>query len=392
MLVEVNFHEKFGFSLTIQDIDPSYTLGESEAKLNQIRKQLVTEKLYDRNKVFKMPKDFYRVAVIAPPEAAGLGDFRADADELVAFGLCDFHYFYSSFQSEKTEQELLAAMEALLSLHEAQAFDALVMIRGGGAKLDFNPLNTYLLAKKIAEMPLPVLTGIGHERDNTILDEVSAVRFDTPSKVIAGIRQSIVSQAQKADSDWHWIEKTSREYISEQKLKLDRFEKDVQQVSQSLVHQQNIKLTSMLQTIHHQSRIQLEQQQGRIANIQQTLFNHADRHCVYQSNRLAQLNATYRDAAGKQVLRHKIELSNQWERVKDQPDMILQQQTKQIKQWIGFVLSSGPKSQLERGFAMLKRDSQPIKTLEALKQSSHFTVVLADGSVEAKLLDQEKLN
>jgi len=192
LLAEVNFHEKFGFSLVIQDLDPSFTLGELEANLNKIRQQLIADKLYDLNKNQPFPKDFFRVAVIAPPNAAGLGDFRADADQLQAANLCEFKYIYSAFQGDRVEAEMLAAFEAFNGLHNAKAFDALIIIRGGGAKLDLNPLNVYSLAKQIAQISVPVLTGIGHERDTTILDEVACMRFDTPSKVIAGIRQSIL--------------------------------------------------------------------------------------------------------------------------------------------------------------------------------------------------------
>jgi len=132
LLVEPTFHEKFGFSLVIQDLDPSYTLGELEAKLQAIRQQLIDEKLYDKNKQFSFPNDFFRLAVISPPDAAGLGDFRADANLLVKAELCEFKYFYSAFQGEKVEQEMQAAFAAFLCLHESKPFDALIIIRGGG--------------------------------------------------------------------------------------------------------------------------------------------------------------------------------------------------------------------------------------------------------------------
>jgi len=143
------------------------------------------------------PWDFNAVLVVAPLGGAGLGDFQAEADRLQAHGICRFTYALSRFQGEDAPAEISHALQAALAQAtgtQANAFDAVVIIRGGGAVNDLAWLNDYDLARFICDLPIPVITGIGHERDNTVLDEVAHTRFDTPSKVIAGIEQRIAQR------------------------------------------------------------------------------------------------------------------------------------------------------------------------------------------------------
>ncbi|MDP3639534.1 MAG: exodeoxyribonuclease VII large subunit, partial [Azonexus sp.] len=180
------FKAQYGFSIEIDAIDPEYTLGDLEARKREIRTRLQQEGIYDANKKLSSPWDFNAVLVVAPQGAAGLGDFQAEATRLERFGICRFVYATSRFQGEGAANEIKQALQSALQHWRDSAMstpDAVVIIRGGGAVNDLAWLNDYELAKHICTMKIPVLTGIGHERDNTILDEVSNIRFDTPSKV-----------------------------------------------------------------------------------------------------------------------------------------------------------------------------------------------------------------
>jgi exodeoxyribonuclease VII large subunit len=196
--VGVSFHANYGLNLTIYDIDPNYTLGEMAAKLARIREQLQAEGITEHNKLLPMPYDFTRIAVISPESAAGLGDFRHEAEILQRYGLCDFTYFTAIFQGKEALASILQAFHAVLSAHASCAFDAIVVIRGGGAVADLAWLNELELARAICLAPVKVLVGVGHERDHTILDDVAGLPFGTPSKVINYIFQIIVGNAQQA--------------------------------------------------------------------------------------------------------------------------------------------------------------------------------------------------
>lgn len=199
--VRVVFHPQYGFSLVIEDIDPSHTLGDMAAKVAAIRAQLKQAGLYDNNRRRPSPVEFTRVAVISPANAAGLGDFRAEADRMAQHGLCEFSYYPALFQGADAPADIVRALRAMWSDHKQRAFDLVCIIRGGGSAADLAWLNDGKLAAAVCHCPVPVAVGIGHERDTTILDEVAFKRFDTPSKVIGAIFQLIRNNAERAIQD-----------------------------------------------------------------------------------------------------------------------------------------------------------------------------------------------
>jgi len=200
VLARVEFHPQYGLALFVDDIDPTYTLGDMAAKLAKIRDTLTAEKIINKNKQLPKPNDFTRVAVISPQKAAGLGDFNREAKILQKFELCEFVYFTALFQGEAAPKEICKALESALAAHEIKAFDSIVIIRGGGALSDLAWLNNEQLARAVCLCPVHVMAGIGHERDYTIIDEVAGERFDTPSKVIQRIFNLITGNAIEAET------------------------------------------------------------------------------------------------------------------------------------------------------------------------------------------------
>jgi exodeoxyribonuclease VII large subunit len=162
---------------------------------------LRAEGVFDQNRSLPAPWDFRGILVIAPHDGAGLGDFSKDAVRLERHALCTIVYASSRFQGEGAAREILANLQTALAdwPHPAPP-DAVVIIRGGGAVNDLAWLNDYALARFICDSHLPVLTGIGHERDSTLLDEVAYLKYDTPSKVVAGIEQLIVRRTREVQT------------------------------------------------------------------------------------------------------------------------------------------------------------------------------------------------
>jgi exodeoxyribonuclease VII large subunit len=195
------FNAQYGFSLEIDAIDAEYTLSDLEARKRDIRERLKQEGLFDLNRRLPSPWDFNHVLVIAPEGGAGLGDFQVEAGRLQSHGVCQFTYALSRFQGEGAAAEIRDALLVTLAqieLNHPWRPDAVVIIRGGGAVNDMAWLNDYALVRCVCVLDIPVLTGIGHERDSTVLDEVANQRYDTPSKVIAGIERTIVQRTREA--------------------------------------------------------------------------------------------------------------------------------------------------------------------------------------------------
>ncbi|MGY2892615.1 exodeoxyribonuclease VII large subunit [Deinococcus sp. UYEF24] len=215
LYVTAEFHPQYGFSLHILDLSPEFTVGDQAIKLDNIRRVLDQEGLLERNRSLPPPGDFSRVAVISPRQAAGLEDFVREADRLQAAGATEFVYLPATFQGREAPASLISALSAALLAHLEAPLDALVIIRGGGAQTDLAWLNDLELARMVARFPVPVMTGIGHARDDSILDEVACIRSDTPSKAAAYVVNTVAAAAGAALADYRQIRATGREALRE---------------------------------------------------------------------------------------------------------------------------------------------------------------------------------
>jgi exodeoxyribonuclease VII large subunit len=179
--VYAQFHETYGFSWIVTDIDPTYTLGDMARKRQEIIHQLKAEGVFDLQKELRLPLFCQRIAVISSETAAGYGDFCNQlADNPYGFQF-ETHIFPAIMQGEGVEQSIIAALERIYDL----PFDCVVIIRGGGATSDMSGFDTLALAENVANFPLPIITGIGHERDESILDMVSHTQVKTPTAAAA---------------------------------------------------------------------------------------------------------------------------------------------------------------------------------------------------------------
>lgn len=181
--VTVEFHELYGLSYIVQDIDPTYTLGDMARRRREILRQLEEEGTLTMNKELPMPLLPQRVAVISAEGAAGYGDF---CNQLMAnsFGYVFYpRLFPAVMQGDRVEESIIDALDKIALRQEN--WDVVVIIRGGGATSDLAGFETYALAANCAQFPLPIITGIGHERDDTVIDAVAHTRVKTPTAAAA---------------------------------------------------------------------------------------------------------------------------------------------------------------------------------------------------------------
>ena len=177
--VEPTFHELYGFSLNVIDIDPTFTLGDIARRRMEIIRQLKEEGVAEMNKELPLPRLLQRIAVISSATAAGYGDF---SDQL-QHNQYRLHFltrlFPATMQGDGVEQSIISALNAIAS--DMDSWDIVVIIRGGGSTSDLSGFDTLALAENVAQFPLPVITGIGHERDDTVIDMVAHTRVKTPT-------------------------------------------------------------------------------------------------------------------------------------------------------------------------------------------------------------------
>lgn len=363
-----NFHPQYGFSLNIEDIDPSYTLGDLAQQYAAMIDRLTGEGLLRLNAQLPAPFDIEHVIVIAPEKAAGLGDFRADADRLARTGACHFHYHHATFQGNHGPAEIrsaiITAMQAFDKKYDRLP-DLIVIIRGGGAVGDLAYLNDYELAALVAEQPVPVWVGIGHERDRVVLDEVAHTSFDTPSKVIAAIAAHLASLTTKAVQYRQQIDA-----LVQQQINLAR-QSSMRQLSRVQAHTAS-QLTAIKKESDH-----------AYATIQQAARYHtrqAEQDCAHFMTQIKAAATAQVTTASQHTLSYKTA-------IEQQAQSSIKQSRQNCEHLRDMILLQHPARVLQQGYVMVKETQSDtlVTSVAQLQPTQIITLLLKDGQANASI-------
>lgn len=218
LLVKASFHPAYGFSWNIIDIDPTYTMGDLARRRQEIIAALKEEGVFDLNKSIGIPMFAQRIAVISSETAAGYGDFCGQlADNPYGFQFST-RLFPAVMQGEMVEQSVISALDSINA--EIEEFDVVVIIRGGGATSDLSGFDTLALAENVANFPLPVITGIGHDRDESVLDMISCVRVKTPTAAADFLISNLADTLATIEDLGHRLVTHIKERLSGEKVRM----------------------------------------------------------------------------------------------------------------------------------------------------------------------------
>ncbi len=301
---EVTFHEVYGLSLNIKDIDPAYTLGEMAVKRKEIIEQLRREGILEMNKQLPFPLVPQRIAIISSETAAGYQDFVHQLLNHPGRYHFDLELFPAMMQGKEAGDTIIAALETIYK--REKKFDVVAIIRGGGSQADLSSFDNYRLAQHIAQFPLPVITGIGHEKDETVADLVAFAGLKTPTAVaefildrISNFEEKLLSLAagisyrtketltayHQALKDHGWkLKETVQSHLVTQHRKMDGILRKTVYLSKSLLEKEKNKLQQrklilkkngeMFISLHLQDLINARQSMGNLYNNNITRFNH----------------------------------------------------------------------------------------------------------------------
>jgi exodeoxyribonuclease VII large subunit len=217
--VYAQFHEAYGFSWIVTDIDPTYTIGDMARKRQEIIRQLKEEGVFDLQRELCIPMFAQRIAVISAAGAAGYGDFIRQLEENDYGFKFEVQLFPAIMQGEQVEQSIIKALNSIYS--RIPDFDVVCILRGGGATADLSGFDTLALAENVAQFPLPIITGIGHDRDESILDMVSNTRVKTPTAAAALLIDNLLQVLTRIDSAQQRISTAINQRFATQKARLD---------------------------------------------------------------------------------------------------------------------------------------------------------------------------
>jgi exodeoxyribonuclease VII large subunit len=266
-----DFHELYGFSLVIKDIDPTYTLGDQARRRQEILKRLEQEGVIDQNKEWPWPLLPRRIAIVSSPAAAGYQDFmRQLTDNEYGFTFYTA-LFPATMQGEEAPQSIMQALDRIID--SGLPFDVVVIIRGGGALADLQCFDDYALCYYATQYPLPLLTGLGHDKDSAILDRVAHTSVKTPTAAAEYLVASVAQQAMRLDELADKLQRCVRHVLDTQHLYMQRLPGRLAALVQQQLMQANLSVERQTSALKHATHSLLlgEQQQNTLLTTRLTL-------------------------------------------------------------------------------------------------------------------------
>ncbi len=341
--VSVEFHELYGISLHVSDINPSFTVGELMLQKQAILRRLAEEGIIDMNCELELPEVIQRIAVISSKTAAGYGDFSDQLNRNSCGYAFKHELFPSIMQGNEAENSIIAALEQIFD--RENDFDAVVIIRGGGSQSDLNCFNSYRLASCIAQFPLPILTGIGHERDSTIADRVACRCLKTPTataEFIIDIAETFHSRLISASNR---IALLARDGYQDTQEHLQQKAHALQFAWKTLMHENEKVLSRYYSDFQRKTSMLFIQNRSNLTQIEQSL---------------------------------KREIQNALRTKKEQIKML------EVKQQI-----LDPHHLLQRGYSITLADGKILRNAKDVKLGQQLKTILHDGKVDSKVISSE---
>ena len=274
--VLVSYHELYGFSLQITDIDPSYTLGDLERQRQQTIAQLQQDGVWEMNREVTLPTVVQRVAVVSSVNAAGYQDFCKELEKSTyRFEVTLFDAF---MQGEAAEQSIIDALCRVADRMEE--FDAVVMIRGGGSRSDLNCFNAYRLCSYVAQFPLPVITGIGHDKDTSVADMVAHTALKTPTAVAGWLVERMSGIDGWLDGAALQLHDGVLRLTRREQLHLEELTGDLRHLPAGVLRQRGQELENRNEAFRQAVELFLRQQQQRLATTAELIESRSPRHIL----------------------------------------------------------------------------------------------------------------
>lgn len=282
--VYAQFHEAYGFSWIVTDIDPTYTLGDMARKRLEIIRQLKEEGVFELNKELELPLFTQRIAVISSNTAAGYGDFCNQLAENEYGYKFKISLFAAIMQGEQVEQSIIAALNRINE--QIDDYDCVVMIRGGGSTSDLSGFDTLALAENVANFPLPVITGIGHERDESVLDLIAHTKVKTPTAAAALLINRLRSVEERIDNCRERITRTVTGHINSEKQRLAAISGRIPALFSVVKTRHEARLDMMAQRLKGAAGNRINAQKHHIDIMEQNILPLAERRLTAARHRL----------------------------------------------------------------------------------------------------------
>jgi len=383
MQAKVEYHEVYGFSLNIRDIDPVYTLGDMARQRREIIRRLEEDGVYGMNKELELPLVPQRIAVISSPTAAGLQDFLDQLHNNPHQFVFYTKLFPAVMQGNEAPRSITNALEQIFRYEDM--FDAVVIIRGGGAQIDLACFDNYELAFNVTQFPLPVITGIGHDKDDTVIDMVAHTRMKTPTAVAEFLIAGALQFSQQLDElEKHFIELVN-DQLEENKNRLnDAADQMSLLVNQMIVKQSNRLNIARIQ-LANQTAVYLKNQFSELKQLTNYTKNQTNRYVTRQNHLLEQSGNKLDYSFRKQVLKNKNMLNQFQQMVKIRSLETIRTEKKNLTLIQEKLRLVDPVNILKRGYSLTMLNGKILKSVQQVNEGDLLETRLSDGKLESRV-------
>jgi len=363
---KIEYHPVYGMSLNVKDINPEFTLGDIAKKKREIIQRLEKEGIIDMNKMLDFPMVPQRIAVISSETAAGYGDFTKSLSEQKDNFTFHITLFPASMQGEKTEESIISALDDIFK--NEKMFDLVVIIRGGGAQADLESFNNYNLAFHIAQFPLPVLTGIGHERDESVTDLVAFKSLKTPTGVAAYIVEYMFNFYAYVEDLGERLYDLCNGYLNNESQFLREKSMQLKSIAEKRVSREKEIQESFQKTLKTLTKY-------KINRLKEALTYQRSR---FINNSLSMVKYKYED------------LSNYHRGLIKESGNFIQRSKEKLVSFEKIKIMLDPSGVLKRGFSITSFNGKILKDTKEIKQGDEIETILSSGKIISKI--QKKSN
>ncbi len=365
VMVRLSYHDLYGLSVEINDIDPKYTLGDMEQQKQLIIERLVEQGVIDMNKSLPLPKRIKNIAVVSSATAAGYGDFMEHLEKNPHGFSFNVELFEAFMQGAQTVGSIHAAIERIFN--SGSVYDVLVLIRGGGSKSELSVFDNFDLAYLITQLPVPVFTGIGHERDTSVADFVANQSLKTPTAVADFIVQVNLEAKSELEGLQSRLEQAALSLFTSEQMKLADFENNIQNLA--------LKFSSA----NTEKLIRLEKRLTMVAG------NYSHR----QESMLLNLKGKLEKSVQLCLSKNAGQLDITKQRIANTFKSQIQRQHQLINLHAQKISLSDPQEILNRGYALVSLDGKKITNSQQLHTGDNVKVHLGTGRFGAQVTDIE---
>ena len=382
--VSVEFHPAFGLSLNIKDIDPVYTVGDMAMQRKEIINRLQADGVLEMNKELELPLVPQKIAVISSATAAGYQDFINQLENN-EFGFRFYtKLFQAVMQGTETVPSVINALERIYQYEDF--FDAVVIIRGGGATADLSSFDNYDLAYNVTQFPLPVITGIGHEKDDTIVDLVANTRLKTPTAVaeffINGMER-FYDRMLEMETE---IVRLTRETIELQQNKLEKVAGLLNRSVTDFINDKQVQLTKTGNVLRRNISLFSYQKSHTLNSYRHNLESLVIMQLAVTKTRLKQKQVTLKHVVNESFLRKNSVINRYKDLVVSRSERMIFREQERIHFNENTARLVNPENILKRGYSITMKDGKAVKSVNHLNISEEIEIRFADGNVKSKII------